>query len=243
MKSYLKSCLFFLIVSTSCWCQEKEKTLEITYIRAYKNFRDTTNTAPKVIKNIQYKLICNSNEARFEILPLKEKKEEPTYERFLHSYRNNSIYYKNIKENLKILQTENPLDDKKYLVKMPFNRYNWVITKEKKEILGYTCYKAYAEYENEFEPYKYIGVDTTIKIKVEVWFAPELNYPFGPNGFDGLPGLVLEKYVGSFYLIASKISLKDSTDINIVKPQEGIDITYDESIQLDKRLYRKYFED
>lgn len=242
MKLYIKLCLFFLIIPIISWCQEQEKTIEVTFLKAYKNFRDTTSVAPKTIENIEYKLVCNTNEARFEIVPKKEKNMELTSERFLYNYEDQSVYYKNIPENLKLSQTISPFDKKLYLVKSSFNEYDWVITKEKKEILGYTCYKAYTEYEYKYKVFKYIGKDTKVKVKIIAWFTPEINYSFGPAGVDGLPGLVLEKYSASFYLIASKIAFNNSIDINILKPKEGIEITYGEYHKTQTDLQKKYFE-
>ncbi|TWI02366.1 GLPGLI family protein [Flavobacterium tiangeerense] len=62
---------------------------------------------------------------------------------------------------------------------------DWVVTTESKLIDDYKCYKA--EYT---EIYKSRGVNKT-KI-ITAWFAPSLPYPFGPKGYNGLPGLILE---------------------------------------------------
>ena len=62
----------------------------------------------------------------------------------------------------------------------------WEIKKETKMIGDYLCYKA--EYTK-----KYKGNNNTEKSKlITAWFAPSLPLPFGPNGYNGLPGLILE---------------------------------------------------
>jgi GLPGLI family protein len=82
-----------------------------------------------------------------------------------------------------------------------------------------------------------------VKVMTVVWFTPEINYSFGPAGFDGLPGLVLEKYSSSFYFIASKISFKNHTENkNIHKPKDGIEITNDEYNQNNKDAINKLFK-
>lgn len=59
---------------------------------------------------------------------------------------------------------------------------NWEITRETK-MLG---------------DYRVIKANTTRKLgtnyieKIEAWFAPEISQPYGPIGFGGLPGLILE---------------------------------------------------
>jgi GLPGLI family protein len=62
---------------------------------------------------------------------------------------------------------------------------SWNITSESKIIDNYLCYKA--------EYIKKIKVNGVEKSKLVIaWFAPSLPYPYGPNGYNGLPGLILE---------------------------------------------------
>ncbi|NME67134.1 GLPGLI family protein [Flammeovirga aprica] len=55
--------------------------------------------------------------------------------------------------------------------------FDWIITNEMKEILGYQCIKATLGF----------GV-----YHLEVWFAPEIPISDGPFVFCGLPGLILK---------------------------------------------------
>lgn len=61
----------------------------------------------------------------------------------------------------------------------------WTVTSESKLIDNYTCYKA-----ELLESYKSGGVEKTKLITA--WFAPSLPYSFGPKGYNGLPGLIVE---------------------------------------------------
>ena len=45
-------------------------------------------------------------------------------------------------------------------------------------------------------------------IRVSVWFTEEIPYSYGPNNFNGLPGLVLKYEDIYFDYVAKKISLK-----------------------------------
>ncbi len=132
MKLYTWLCFLFFI-QISIWSQEKEKTLEVTYVKAYKNYKDSTNGAPKTMKNLEYILICTKNEARFEFIPNMEIDGENANRRFKSRGGGNGVYYKNNEEKLKLHQSNSPFDNKKYLIKIPFNEYKWVITKEKKQ--------------------------------------------------------------------------------------------------------------
>lgn len=56
---------------------------------------------------------------------------------------------------------------------------DWIISGEKKNIAGYSCVKATANYRGR----------TWI-----AWFTPDLAIPYGPWKLQGLPGLILEAY-------------------------------------------------
>lgn len=97
----------------------------------------------------------------------------------------------------------------------------WVITTESKLIDTYKCYKA--EYT---ETYKSKGLNKT-KI-ITAWFAPSLPYPFGPKGYNGLPGLILELTDNSINIkiFADKIEIKQGS--LFIKFPKGESITMDE---------------
>lgn len=237
IKFYIKFYLIILLPLSS-WSQEHGSPIEVTYISGYKNYRDTTNTAPQILKYIEHRLFATNNEARFEFIPNFYNDSKTTDSRFRSRGVANGVYYKRIGDSLKLHQYESPLDKTLYLIKKPFNEYDWVITKETKDIIGYLCYKAYTEYSYEF-PNPTGGMDL-MEVKIVVWFTPELNYPVGPAGFDGLPGLVLEKYSGSFYFIASKIIFKEPSDVSLnLKPEKGIPVTQAEYDVLNKKAYEE----
>ena len=62
---------------------------------------------------------------------------------------------------------------------------------------------------------------------VTVWYAPSIPLPFGPAGYDGLPGMVLESSMSSFYLIAQEIKFYDKA-LKIKQPVKGLKVTQDE---------------
>ncbi len=67
------------------------------------------------------------------------------------------------------------LDKENYLVKNDYTNYDWKITDEETEILGYKVIKAISESE-----------------KTVAWFAPELKVNVGPEKINGLPGTILK---------------------------------------------------
>lgn len=69
-------------------------------------------------------------------------------------------------------------DRRRYLVNGLFKVQQYDLLKDSIVILGYTCYKAKLIYYED-------------RGKNYVWYTPQLSYSLSPNGFTGLPGLVL----------------------------------------------------
>lgn len=65
------------------------------------------------------------------------------------------------------------------------NVFNWTFVNESKKIDNYICYKAIGKAKDLWDD------ENNSEQLVEVWYCPELPYPFGPNMYQGLPGLVV----------------------------------------------------
>ena len=84
-----------------------------------------------------------------------------------------------------------------------------------------------------FVEYDYLKKSKII-LKPEVWFTPEIPVPFGPKGFDGLPGLILEATNnGKTFIYASKIQFNPE-NINeiLTEPKGGNDIAKDDYLKI-----------
>ncbi|RUA28261.1 MAG: hypothetical protein DSY76_04505, partial [Bacteroidetes bacterium] len=123
------------------------------------------------------------------------------------------IIYQNRKTN-EVLNEKESLG-KNFLVKSPLN-IKWTITSETKYIGKYKCFKATSSY---------AGCNKNQIITV--WFTPDIPVPFGPAGYGGLPGLILEVSKFRYTLTANKIKFSDKT-IKISKPTKGEEITAEE---------------
>lgn len=78
---------------------------------------------------------------------------------------------------------------------------DWVISTENKKVSDYLCYKAtYVKYFKK-------NNETKSRI-ITAWFAPSLPYPFGPKGYNGLPGLVLELSDNDIVLFVDSIAIQ-----------------------------------
>lgn len=91
----------------------------------------------------------------------------------------------------------------------------WKITGETKIVSGYMCRKAVATLKRTSS-----RTGKTRIREIVAWFAPEIPIPFGPEGYGGLPGLILEMSMDRDYYYATKINL-DKKNIKIRKPSKG----------------------
>ena len=93
-----------------------------------------------------------------------------------------------------------------------FNKKDWTISPEIKKIGNFVVYKATTKKVVE-------NSKGTFTHKIIAWFAPELPFSFGPIGYGGLPGLILElEVLSNFpakYTVESTNFSKESIEINI----------------------------
>lgn len=136
------------------------------------------------------------------------------------------IFYTNLelKENLnqkefigELFLIENPLVD-------------WTLTQETKQIGSYSCYKAKA--------IKYIETRKGDKKErvVTAWYTPQIPVNFGPNEYNGLPGLILELSEGNLTFSATKIVLNTESKVTIHKPKKGRKVTLEEYNKIVKKM-------
>lgn len=128
-------------------------------------------------------------------------------------------YYTDVKNKIFLHQTE--MFSQKFLVML--NEKDFSITKESKVIEGFKCFKAIFK-KIEKAPNENLK---DIENVVEVWFAPELSFPFGPLDYNNLPGLILEVKTNNITLRATKISL-NKNNFHLERPCDGQELTEDE---------------
>ena len=93
--------------------------------------------------------------------------------------------------------------------------YEWRLTSEQAEHLGYMVIKATAEH------------DST---SIEAWFTPEIPVQGGPGPYGGLPGMILVVSVDDGYTkyFATEIALGDVEEGLIKVPDEGREMSKEE---------------
>lgn len=110
------------------------------------------------------------------------------------------------------------------------NPGNWVITQESKRIGQYETYKATHEK----------LLDNGKKTIVTAWFAPSITNSFGPIGYYGLPGLILELHERDFILFAKEINL-GAKEISINSKLKGQKMTQSEYDKFTAKAVEKSF--
>ncbi|HRN97936.1 MAG TPA: GLPGLI family protein, partial [Flavobacterium sp.] len=165
-------------------------------------------------------------------------------------------YYKNVKE--KTYTVDREFMGKEFLVKDTLTNIKWKMEGETRVIGGYTCFKATAVMpasKTDFRNYRPRGdkkddkkeekkeeprqtnfmdqVELPKEIVVTAWYAPEIPVNQGPEGYWGLPGLILEVNDGKTTILCSKIVLNPKEKAEIKAPAGGKTVTqaeYDETV-------------
>ena len=86
------------------------------------------------------------------------------------------------------------------------HHYDWEMSTETKKIDNYNSYKATTAI--KFFTKKGEEVNRIIT----AWYTPEINVNYGPNGFMGLPGLILELEFDNTKLVAKDIKFFDQEE-------------------------------
>ena len=153
-------------------------------------------------------------------------------------------YYKNVKD--KTYTVDKELMGKEFLVKDTLTNMKWKMEAETRVIGGYNCFKATAimpisktDFRNfrprddknakaeaskdkkgeEGEKKSSIlnMVDIPKDQTITAWYTPEIPVSQGPEGYWGLPGLILEVNDGKTVILCSKIVLNPKEKV-VIKP-------------------------
>lgn len=134
------------------------------------------------------------------------------------------LLYKNTKTKKSVESTD--AFGKLFLVSDELEPVEWEMTSETKQIGKYTCYKAistrevtemvFSDVNGESEEKEEKRMQTTT-----VWYTPEIPINHGPEGYWGLPGLILEVNDGRRIMICTKVVLNPEKPITIEIPTKG----------------------
>ena len=186
------------------------------FITKYKNNPDFIKKVEEIdlgtiemLSQIQFELVYNSSESIFKAQDLLQL-ENNKFSGFAIGPEGSTVYYINQMENVNIQQID--AYGEVFLVKYP--KTEWELINETKKIGKYTCYKAVTRYTVK-------GRKGIMKRSVEAWYCPEISIPYGPLGFSGLPGLIIELTAHNYKYYVSKIELNNEKEIVVKKPTKG----------------------
>ncbi|WP_235297987.1 GLPGLI family protein [Portibacter marinus] len=119
-----------------------------------------------------------------------------------------------------------------YIMKQDAPRIKWKILNEIKEVAGYLCMKAET-------------IDTVKDIKIHAWFTSDIPVYGGPEGFYGLPGMILglDYNDGDVVVEAKKIEFSEErVELPIPKRMKGRKLTVAEKNERAKEYIAESIE-
>jgi GLPGLI family protein len=104
----------------------------------------------------------------------------------------------------------------------------WKLENETKQIGSYLCYKATSEQ-------VVVNPKKTFKHPIVAWYCPSIPLNFGPKGYSGLPGLILELQERNTLFGVQKINVAEKNVI-IKKPNDGKIVTQEEFDKITSKI-------
>lgn len=213
--------IFTLFMLTSYWSSIAQQNIIATYkiivtenkeSKLDKMLFSSFNDFKKVADQLEFELKANNNKSIFYLKDKLYNNEDLAKIALLRSN-----YKGRVLQTTKtvFLEFENNLLQEKVIIKS--NKQKWKLTNETKKINNFICYKAITNY-------KVVNAKGEFNFPIEAWYCPEVNFPFGPIGYGGLPGLIFElKIKNAVYgLKHFKLNISDNIDIESLKPYPEI---------------------
>jgi GLPGLI family protein len=213
--------VFFLLFAANSFSQSNfvkvQYGLKIGYDEGFSNadgLKDYYAQAQRGAELVKFELVANKTASYFKMLE-NIKNEETT---FATAFSGASTAFYTISDSLSNIKYINSyLGEYRVSYK---DKTEWKLENETKLIDNYLCYKA-----TSVEVV--VNSEGTFKHAIIAWYCPSIPFSYGPKGFNGLPGLILELQVRNITWGATKIELSKEDKI-IEKPTKGKLITEDE---------------
>ncbi|MBT8219348.1 MAG: GLPGLI family protein [Bacteroidia bacterium] len=226
----LRSILFLLLMCSSVMLfAQKEGTIQYTIVNqlnfeAPEGMEEMFKNMPKE-RSSKRELLFTSEEGLFRNVEDKignESDEVSLEDEGIHIKMNfnepEETLYTNLAEGKTIHQRD--LFGKTFLVTGTPEKMNWKVGKGKKKIADYICMEA-----------------TTMQddtVQVVAWFTPQIPISMGPEGFGGLPGMILQVDIdgGNTKITASEVSLESPDAEGMVAPSKGKKVDHETFIKI-----------
>lgn len=171
----------------------------------------------RIMRQLKFELSFKEERARWrfmETVPPEDSDKAMNHRlAVIMATQNITDYYLNLKTNERLYRTN--LDGALVNIKQSFKRHTWEITGNTKQFGKYLLHEA-----RTTETFKNNN-GSAVNKEVYAWYAPDIPLPYGPAGYDGLPGLILDVRFGKDQNVgyqASSIAIGDA-DVSIKKPK------------------------
>ncbi len=195
-------------IESTLYFKEQIESLRNSTGATNKKISQVTDQALSIADQSTYNLEISDNYSHFYLnQELPNEANDEMVNKLAEMFSNKGTFYQDVIEK-KVIERTSTKED---LIAYDFSFYDWQLFNETKDILGFTCYKATVYYED-----KHPMTGAAIPREITVWYAPDLPAYFGPQGYGGLPGLILKKCQSGKCFVASKI-VKESNEIVMPK--------------------------
>lgn len=211
--------LFFLILQLNTYAQIKAGTVEYKVSPVEngsgldKLYEGLGINYLDKIKKLSFELRFNTQQSNFDLA--KEFQDDMSDEAILAKVKlgfegaffqtNDSVY---------VDMSSSIFLGKKLIVKKALQK-QWVLTNESKKIDDFLCYKATLEIVRTYE-------QNIFKQTIVAWYCPKIPILFGPMGYGGLPGLIIELQTKDAMFGVTKLTLNNVEDSSISIPNKSI---------------------
>jgi len=211
-----------------------DKSIPEVYQSSTKTLIDLVD---KGMQNLEFKLTFNNSESSYRYIEKMTIDSDIGLKIAIAGGGGTGI--KDVNSKTKEVVKQMFIDDDAYLIQSSLNDINWTLINETKIIKDYLCYKAVTVIEVEST------VGELTKMDLIAWYAIKIPVIFGPEGYGGLPGLILELETPKMrtYIKSLKTSAKSKIDANtieITKPIKGKFVTPDEFRLINNKLILNY---
>ncbi len=188
------------------------------------------------IGNLEYKLSFNDSLAKYFFVDKMVNDDDETTGKIVNAIlgiRKNDVYFSK-KGNL--ITTIEDIFGKTYKVQKKLDAIEWELTKEHFVINDLVCFKALTTITEE-------GRNGVKKIPIIAWYAPSINIPYGPDGFGGLPGIIVQLENDKIVTSLNRIEYTEEV-VKIDEPKKGEKISDEDFKALIKDMVmnrRKYY--
>ncbi|WP_432672633.1 GLPGLI family protein [Flavobacterium sp. SM2513] len=210
----MRNLILFLLISSSSYAQTNSVKvnydLKIGYDEGFSNddvLKDYYAKTQRGAEFVHFNLEANKLASYFEMKETMQSTEVDFATAFSEA---STSYYTESNSNQKMRYENGYLGE----FRVGYSeKTEWKLENETKYIDGFLCLKATSEQ-------VVVRPEKTFKHPIIAWYCPSIPFSFGPNGFNGLPGLILELQVRNITWGATKIELSKEDKI-IEKPTKG----------------------